>query len=1059
MPQNSDEREQLERAIAALEAQRPILGDEVVATSLEALRQKLAALNAIPPRAQRKQVTVLFADFASFTAMTELMDPEDVTGLMNALWQRLDAAILLHGGRIDKHMGDAVMALWGAEQAQEDDPEQAVCAALAMQQAIADFEMHLRPWQFAEMDVRAHDLQAALKMRIGVSTGPALLGAIATTEEFTAMGDAVNLAARLEHLAPPGSVLIAHDTYRQVQGAFEVEALEPIQVKGKQKPVLVYLVKRPKPRAARLERRGVEGIATRMFGREHELKQLQEAYRAVRESGQQRMITLMGEAGVGKSRLLYEFQARMEPRPEGLRLFKGRAEQARQNLPYALLRDIFSFPFQIQDSDPPQVLYEKIERGVGEALAAEDARMKAHFIGHLLGFDFSNSPYIHGILRDTAQIRDRALAYLSDYCKAVLSAHSSGLLLLEDLHWADDSSLQALEYLGRALEDYPLLVLGAARPALLERRPKWGDTLPFQRRIEVKPLSQADTYALVNDILQKVTVIPNKLSEMVVNSAEGNPFYVEELIKILIEDRVIVCDETHWQVDLARLATVRIPSTLLAVLQARFDTLSAGEKLVLQQAAVIGRTFWDDTVRFLGQPESQPADSAARAAIHATLATLCSREMIYRHERSLFAETQEHAFKHTLLRDATYESVLKSERRTYHARVAKWLIQNSGERADEYAGLIAEHLERAGRNEQAARYLQQAGEAALRTSAYREAAAAFKRALALFPPEGPEQAALMIRTGETLVYIGNYVEAGQYLKNGLALAQKHGDNTRCAEALAQLGQIAHEQGDWGQARAWLGESLALGQKLGAPGIIANARDGLGWVSYRVGDLAAAEEHFTASYQHFQAADDRRGQARTLNGLGIVAKLMGDYQKSRELRQRSLALHVELGDRRGAGLAINGLGEAARMQGDYATAREHYQEASAIFHEIGDPTWEAIVLGNLGHTALAQHDDAAAQGYYHRTLKLIVATGAIPSTLDALAGLAGVLARTGQPERAMQYLGLALNHPGYESDTQPLVDAILAELEAQYPAQLIKDNLARGARLDLAQTIAEILQNN
>ena len=260
----TSEIDQLKAGMAALEAQRAILGNAVVEAMLGPIRDKLAALEAAG-RAdqQRKQATVLFADVSGFTAMSEAMDAEEVAGVMNDLWARVDRAIVDGGGRIDKHIGDAVMALWGADTAREDDPEQAVRAALAMQAAIVHF---------------CQTRGATLAMRIGVNTGPVVLGAVGTTGEFTAMGDAVNLASRLEHAAPVGGILIGHDTYRLVRGIFDVLPQEPLSVKGKTEPVQTYVVLRAKPRAFRMATRGVEGVETRMVGRDAELDTLKNAY-------------------------------------------------------------------------------------------------------------------------------------------------------------------------------------------------------------------------------------------------------------------------------------------------------------------------------------------------------------------------------------------------------------------------------------------------------------------------------------------------------------------------------------------------------------------------------------------------------------------------------------------------------------------------------------------------------------------------------------------------------------------------------------------------------------
>ena len=261
------EHEQLEKAIAAIEAQRAILGNEVVDIALASMREKLAALESRREPQQRKQVTVLFADVSGFTAMAETMDHEEVSGVINSLWSRVDKAILEQGGRIDKHIGDAVMALFGTPIAQEDDPERALRAALKIQSEITAWKKEFDD-PLSNQPSRAQNIQ----LRIGINTGPALLGTVGTTGEYTAIGDTVNLASRLEHAAPLGGILTSHDTYRHVGGVFDVTALEPISVKGKSEPVQVYRVNGIKPRSFRVTTRGVEGIETRTVGREPELE-------------------------------------------------------------------------------------------------------------------------------------------------------------------------------------------------------------------------------------------------------------------------------------------------------------------------------------------------------------------------------------------------------------------------------------------------------------------------------------------------------------------------------------------------------------------------------------------------------------------------------------------------------------------------------------------------------------------------------------------------------------------------------------------------------------------
>jgi class 3 adenylate cyclase len=341
------EAQQLQAAIAALESQRPTLGDAVVDAALTPIREKLAALEAqAQPAQQRKLASVLFADVSGFTALSETMDAEVVAGIMNDLWALVDRAITGHGGRIDKHIGDAVMALWGAETAREDDPERAVRGALAMQAAIEEFCV-TAPGLHGREEGAHGGAPLQLAMRVGVNTGPVLLGQVGTTGEFTAMGDAVNLASRLEHAAPVGGVLVSHDTYRHIRGVFDVITREPLTVKGKAEPVQTYLVQRAKPRAFRMATRGVEGIETRMIGREAELLSLQTAYQDAVLESETRVVTIIGEAGVGKSRLLYEFDNWVELRPERVTYFKGRGTPNTRSVPYGVFHSLFAFRFNI----------------------------------------------------------------------------------------------------------------------------------------------------------------------------------------------------------------------------------------------------------------------------------------------------------------------------------------------------------------------------------------------------------------------------------------------------------------------------------------------------------------------------------------------------------------------------------------------------------------------------------------------------------------------------------------------------------------------------------------
>jgi ABC-type oligopeptide transport system substrate-binding subunit/class 3 adenylate cyclase len=742
------EREQLEQAIVQLEAQRATLGDGVVDASIAALHEKLAALERTPQ--QRKQATILFADLSGYTAMSETMDAEEVGEVMNALWQRIDAAIIEHGGRIDKHTGDGVMALWGADTARESDPERAIRAALAMQAALAEFEA-------------GHDIN----MRIGLSTGPVLLARVGTTGEFSVIGDAVNLASRLEGAAPTGQVLVSHDTYRHVRGVFDVLEQEPIQIKGKARPVQTYLVQRAKPRVFRLSTRGVAGIETRMVGRDAELLMLQNMFRDATEDGEVQVVTIVGDAGVGKSRLLYEFEKWIELLPERVWRFEGRATPETEARPYGLIRRMFANRFEILDSDSAAEVRDKFRAGMVAVLSADGADL----VGQLLGLDFSASPAVQARL-GSESFGELATAHLAQYLQA--TARAPTVIILEDIHWADDSSLDLLDHLVGAVPDMRLLVTCLARPTLFERRPSWGEGREIHTQVNLKPLSRRASRALVGEILQKAEGVPRELRDLIVEGAEGNPFYVEELIKMLIEDGVIVVGDDHWRVELDRLAEVHVPPTLTGVLQARLDSLPAEEKTLLQRAAVVGRLFWDTAVAEL---KAKEGSELGEEDIRSLLEAVRDRELVFRRERSAFAGAEEYIFKHALLRDVTYETVLLNLRRVYHGQVARWLEVAAGKRIGEYLGLIAGHYELAGEGEKAVEYLLRAGDQARLAYACHEATGYYHRALRLLEEQGEldQKARTWMKLGLTYELAFDFQGARQAYEQGFALWQRAGD--------------------------------------------------------------------------------------------------------------------------------------------------------------------------------------------------------------------------------------------------------------------------------------------
>ncbi|MBI5031035.1 MAG: tetratricopeptide repeat protein [Chloroflexi bacterium] len=1028
----ADERAKLEQAIVALEAQRDVLGDVAVDVALAALRQKLAAMQTPDqPAEQRKQVTVLFADIVGFTAMSNSLDAEDVTALMNVVWQRLDAVIVSHRGAIDKHIGDAVMAVWGTQAAREDDPEQAIRAALAMQ---------------AELRAFASTQHRPLQMRIGINTGPVLLGAVGTRSEYTAMGDTVNLASRLQHNAPIGGVLISHDTFRQVRGVFDLSAQEPLLVKGKTEPLQTYIVMQAKPRAFRLRTRGVEGVETRMIGRVSELNQLHDILRAVIERRELRAVTIIGEAGVGKSRLLYEFGNRVDLMTEKLCLFRGRASEETSRLPYALLRDLFAFRFEIADSDPLSLAHEKLEQGiVGWMRNDADAMMKAHFIGHLIGLDYSASPHLRGILNDAKQIRDRAIYYLSQFMTAATlrPQNAATVILLEDLQWADDGSLDALTAMMSACRILPMMILGLARPTLLERRPRWCDS---GTRIDVQLLSPDESRQLVDEILKKVPAVPQALRELIVSGAEGNPFYLEELVKMLIDEKVIIPGDDEWRVEPVRLATVRVPSTLTGVLQARLDSLPSDERETLQRASVAGRVFWDSAVAALSD-----TPAADLSGLRNVLSALCRRELIFHRKVSTFAGAEEYVFQHTLLRDVTYETVLKRLRRGYHARAANWLIEQSGERVDEYAGLIAEHYERASDSAHAVDWYARAGAVARSRSAFTVAVSYLTHAVALTPRDAPSFSSLARQLGAAHLRLGDLPSARQALQDAQATALTDLDRSAALTALAEMMNMT---GDYAGASALLAQALPLARAVNGRATVARALEILGGINWQRGKLDEARVAFDESLVLAVELGDVMSELSTLNGLGAVALAAHEFAQAEQIWHQVYERAVAVGNRERAMVTLNNLASVANERKDYAIAREHFQQAQTIAREIGSQRSLALYLINQARTNIDLGNLDQARTGLREGLALALRLGALPWAVGAVMYFASLAFVQGQADRALELYGMVSHHPAWSNDHQRGMNEDLAAWKLD-DAQ-VQAGLARGKQLNWEATVQELL---
>ena len=1076
-------RQQLEQAIAVQESLRGTIDDAIIDATIHALRAQLDTLEpALPAESRRAQATILFMDLADHTKIIQGRDPEEIMEIIDRALQRLAEPIERHGGRIVRYQGDGYKAVFGLPASREDDPDNAVLAALDI---------------LATAAVVAAELESqrglpGLQVRVGIDTGTVLIGG-GTEGEDAVTGLPVNLAARLESSAEPGTVLISHHTYQHIRGVFDFQPLEPVQAKGFSEPVPVYRVLRRKARSFRTRRRGVEGVETRMVGREVEIGLLQEIFRQVIQNNARRSAIVVGDAGLGKSRLLYEFESWVDLQPTNVQLYRGRAWLETQKLPYGLLRNVFVFRCGIHDDDAAGVVREKLVSAFRNIMGdSEDVTRMAHLVGHLIGYDFSASHYVQSFSGDVKQLQSQALFYLTEFFRAV-SDRGPILFLFEDLHWADDSSLDAIARLVDTAAVRPAMILSAARPALYERRPGWLAGHPEHHRIDLAALNPTASAELVSEVLQRVHKCPGWLRELIITRSEGNPYYVEELVKMLVDEGVIVTGEDEWRVDSQRITAVRIPPTLIGVLQARIESLPSDERGMLQRASVVGRLFWDDAVEFLD-------DEADDEAFDRIAPDLQRRELVYRHEQTSFEGVNEYVFKHALLRDVTYDSVLKRLRRVYHHRAAEWLARMAGDRADEYAEQIAAHYAAAGEARAEAEWQGRAGRQAVRRYAAMEALHALGRALELTPPEDlsarydllkhrwqihhlrgdrareledleemerlsqamgeprqqleaavhkctyytsigeyddtlatGEQAKLLFdrvaddslksqiyhSIGYALIYLGRYPEAVDSLNRGLDLATKSGDKRARMEVLRVLGIVSEELGDFAAEEQYFRDALQLARELGDRMGERRALNSLGIAMQTSGDYASAVACYTESLSIARAIGDRTGEGTVLGNLGVQANHTGDYERARQMFQESLEIDRETGNKTGVNVSLLNLAMSLTYLGEYAAAQELLEQALRGIQETGDRPLLGHILNAQGLTSLRAGQAGEAVASLRQALDLRQALGQPHLLVESRALLAEALARQGDLAGALAEVEAVL---AYLEEGQALEEA-------------------------------------
>lgn len=914
-------------------------------------------------REVRKTVTIVFSDLIGSTALGERFDPELLRRVMSRYFEEMRVVVERHGGTVEKFIGDAVMAVFGIPEVHEDDAMRAVRAATEMRRA----QTRLNE-EFDRFGVR-------LAVRTGVNTGEVVAGDPSKGQSF-ATGDAVNVAARLEQAAKPGEILIGQATHRLVRDEVTVEPVEPLSLKGKSQPVPAWRLVEVVAQMV-----GARRLASPLVGRERELAVLRQSLDRTSSEGRCHLVTVLGSAGAGKSRLASELTASVNDRAWVL---EGRCLSYGVGITFWPIAEIVKAAARIQEGDSAKDAEQKIAGLLGDE---RDARLIAERVAAVTGFAEAA-----GSQQETFWALRRLLE--------ALGRERPLLIVLDDIHWAEPGLLDLIEYMVGWSSGAPILLLCLARQDLLELRPSLATPKPNAISVLLEPLSPDESNALIEGLLGSAGLTDDARGRISA-AAEGNPLFVEELLQVLIDDGFLGRRNGTWvaTLDLAGLA---IPPTIHALLAARLDRLDDGERDVIQRAAIVGKGFWWSAVE-----ELSPARE--RAAVGARLQSLVRRELI-RPDASTFVGEDAFQFGHILIRDVAYQATPKQLRAELHERFAGWLEVKTGERAVEYEEIVGYHLAEAFgyRSElgplgkdgsdlgaRAGIRLASAGRRALVRGDVAAASKLLGRALELLPDEAPTRIELLLDLGDALRSTGEFPRAMDVLGAAVQSAERAGDRRLEAHARIQqlllrsdtdpnLGmsavlevselafQVFEEFGDelgfartwrataevhltacqWGASAAALERALVHAQRAAhqgeVTGILNHLANSLFW-----GPTPVAEGVARCATILQQAKGQPIAEANVSCFLAGFEAMRGNFERARALYARGGAIFQELGH--GFGLAAHTLlsGTVELLAGDAIAAEREFRRGYEVLTEMGETGVRSAAAAFLGESLYVQ----------------------------------------------------------------------------------------------------------
>jgi class 3 adenylate cyclase/predicted ATPase len=972
----------------------------------------------------RKTVTIVFQDLKGSTNLGEALDSESLRELMSRYFDEMREILEHHGGRVEKYIGDAIMSVFGLPRLHEDDALRAVRAALAMQEALRALNEELE----ARWGVQ-------LENRTGVNTGEVVAGD-ATSGQRLVTGDAVNVAARLEQAAPPLEILIGEPTYRLVRHAVEVEPVEPLPLKGKSEPVPAY-------RLLAVEE-AVDSVARRhdrpLVGRENELAQLEAELGLATAARSCRLVTILAEAGVGKSRLIEEFGQRVEGH-----VYSGRCLPYGRGHTYWPVSEIFRKAAAIPDDDSPEQAIGRLAALFGDEQEITDRVASA--IGLSPG-QYAPEELFWGVRKGFE----------------ALAAEEPLVAVFEDIHWAESTLVDLIEYLVGAVSGVPVVLLCASRPDLLEQRPEWSE----YELVRLNPLSEDESARVIENVLG--AELTPAVSRRIIEAAEGNPLFVEQLLSMLIDEGRLRRVDGHFETteDLADLA---VPPTINALLTARLDQLTPEQRAVIEPASVIGLVFEGAALEAL-------VEEPLRADLDAHLSALVDRQLV--NPELTVDEEPRFRFHHILIRDAAYNGVLKRARATLHERFADWgeRVNRERERETEYDELLGYHLEQAhdylaelaplddhGRElgTRAAAHLASAGNRAFTRADMPAAANLLRRAVTLLPAQDRTRLELLPDLGEALMDTGEFAWAETFLDEAVEAAKEIGDARLEAGAVLTRLYVRHHTVE--DLESWREEvereaRRAIERLEGddtAHAVLAKAWRILAFVHGIVARYGEAADAVAQATEHARLAGDRRQEARSASAYTLAA-LHGPTPVPEAIARSEHLLAQGLANRQSEARVLSVLAHLKAMQGDFEEARELYTRARVILEELGIAVSAAFTSIESSVVEMLAGDPVAAERELRKDYETLTNLGEKYFLPPITALLAQAVAAQGRHEEAAEIAGSARSLAADDDlEAQALWRSVQARVLSAQGQHDDAEALAREAIELLGQTDAVVRQ--